>query len=60
MVLGGVGCLFALIFIGALALAGAGFAFHLLWVIAAVFFLFWVAGYALGRGHRRSGRRSHL
>jgi hypothetical protein len=52
------GCLLAVIFVGALALAGAGFAVHLLWIVAAVFFVFWVAGYAFGRGHRRADRRS--
>jgi hypothetical protein len=51
------GCLLALIFVSALVLVGAGFAVHLLWVFAAVFFLFWVAGYAFGRGHRRADRR---
>jgi hypothetical protein len=51
----GVDCLLALIFV---TLAGAGLALHLRWVFAAVFFPVWVAGYAFGRGHRRSGGRS--
>jgi hypothetical protein len=52
-----VGCLLVVVLIGALALAGAGFAVHLLWVFAAVFFLCWVAGYAFGRGKARGTRR---
>jgi len=52
-----VGCLLVLLLIGALALAGAGLAIHLLWVVAAVFFFFWIAGYAFGRGRSRGGRR---
>ena len=52
------GCLLAVILVGALAFAGAGFAVHLLWIVAAVFFVCWVAGYAFGRGHRRADRRS--
>jgi hypothetical protein len=52
-----VGCLLVLVLIGALVLAGAGFAVHLLWVFAAVFFFFWLAGYAFGRGSRRASRR---
>jgi multisubunit Na+/H+ antiporter MnhG subunit len=51
------GCLLALVLIAALALAGAGFAVHLLWIFAVVFFFCWVAGYAFGRGQRRGGRR---
>jgi hypothetical protein len=30
---------------------------HLLWIIAAVFFVFWLAGFAFGRGHHRGARR---
>ncbi len=29
---------------------GLGFAVHLLWILAAVFAIVWVAGFALGRG----------
>ncbi|HEX3794369.1 MAG TPA: hypothetical protein VHV57_07705 [Acidimicrobiales bacterium] len=29
---------------------GAGFALHLLWIAAVVFFVFWLIGAALGRG----------
>jgi len=53
---GGVGCLLFVVFLGVLALAGAGFAVHLLWVFAAIFFVFWVAGYAFGRGRDRAAR----
>jgi hypothetical protein len=51
------GCLLVLILMGALVLVGAGFAVHLLWVFAAFFFFFWLAGYAFGRGRRRASRR---
>jgi len=30
--------------------AGLGFAAHLLWIAAIVFFLFWIVGVAIGRG----------
>lgn len=51
------GCLLVLVLFAAFALVGAGFAVHLLWVFAAVFFFFWVAGYAFGRGRNRAARR---
>jgi len=50
------GCLLVLVLAGAVLLVGAGFALHLLWVFAAIFFLFWVAGYGFGRGRRRASR----
>jgi hypothetical protein len=34
---------------------GLGFAIHLLWIAAVIFFVLWVVGYAVGRGER-SGR----
>lgn len=34
----------------ALLLAGLGFAVHVLWYIAAIVFLFWLAGWAFGKG----------
>ena len=40
-----------------LLFAGVGIAVHLLWVIAVVFFVFWLAGYAFARGRRRGTRR---
>ncbi|HXQ61518.1 MAG TPA: hypothetical protein VN796_04240 [Acidimicrobiales bacterium] len=51
------GCLVAVFLLLALVFAGVGFAVHLLWIIAAVFFVFWLAGFAFGRGQRRAGRR---
>jgi hypothetical protein len=33
-----------------LILAGAGFALHVLWIVAVVFAIFWIAGVASGRG----------
>jgi hypothetical protein len=43
-----------------LILFGAGFAVHFLWILAVVFAVVWVAGFALTRGEgasRRSLRR---
>ena len=34
---------------------GLGFAIHLLWVIAVIFFVLWIVGFAIGRGES-SGR----
>jgi len=36
----------------AVILAGVGFAIHLLWIIAAVFFIAWLVGLALGSGRK--------
>lgn len=33
-----------------LLFAGVGFAVHLLWIVAVVLLVFWLAGLALGRG----------
>ena len=38
-------------------IAGAGFAVHLLWIAAIVFFVFWLAGFAFARGQRNGRRR---
>ena len=48
--------LLALLFV--LLFFGAGFAFHLLWIVAVVFFLIWIIGFALGRGE--SAGRHHF
>ncbi len=34
---------------------GLGFAIHLLWIIAVIFFVLWIVGFAIGRGES-SGR----
>lgn len=39
-----------------LLFAGLGFALHFLWILAAIFLVFWLAGVALGRGE---GAGSH-
>jgi hypothetical protein len=51
------GCAIFLLLVVALVFAGAGFAVHLLWLFSLVFFLFWIAGFAFGRGRGRAGRR---
>jgi len=38
-----------------LIFAGAGFALHVLWIVAVIFALFWLIGAAIGRGET-SGR----
>jgi len=50
------GCLIAVSLLLALVFAGVGFAIHLLWIVAAVFLLFWLAGFAFARGSRRGSR----
>ena len=54
--LSAVGCLFAVFLVLALIFAGVGFVIHVLWIVAAVFFVFWLAGFAFGKGRRRAGR----
>lgn len=41
----------------ALVLGGLGFASHLLWLIATIVFIFWIAGFAFARGGSSSGNR---
>lgn len=47
--------LLLLAFLVVLLFAGLGFALHLLWIVAVVLLVFWVIGFAIGRGER-SGR----
>jgi hypothetical protein len=51
------GCLIAMFLLLAVVFAGVGFTAHLLWIVAVVFFVFWLAGFAFSRGQRRGGRR---
>ena len=37
--------------------AGIGFAAHFLWFLAVIFFVFWLAGVALGRGESAGRHR---
>ena len=41
----------------ALVFLGFGFLVDLLWILAAVFFVCWLAGFAFAHGTRRGGRR---
>lgn len=41
----------------ALLFVGLGFAIHLLWFVAIVFFVFWLVGFAFGRGRSSGSRR---
>ena len=36
----------------ALILAGVGFAVHVLWIIAVIFFIAWLVGLVIGSGRR--------
>jgi hypothetical protein len=47
--------LIVLLLLLVLIFAGVGVAVHFLWILAAIFAVFWLAGVALGRGES-SGR----
>lgn len=49
--------LILLVLLIALILGGLGFAAHVLWIIAAVVFLFWLVGFGFARGEASGGRR---
>ena len=51
------GCLIAIFLLAALIFFGVGFVAHVLWIFAAIFFAFWLAGYGFTRGRRRAERR---
>jgi hypothetical protein len=51
------GCLVVVFLLLAIVFAGVGFAIHLLWIAALVFFVCWMAGFAFARGQRRARRR---
>ncbi|HEY2214936.1 MAG TPA: hypothetical protein VG226_07220 [Acidimicrobiales bacterium] len=36
----------------AVLFAGVGFALHVLWIVAVIFFVAWLVGLALGKGRR--------
>lgn len=40
----------------ALILGGLGFAVHVLWLVAAIVFVFWIVGFAIGRGESAGAR----
>lgn len=46
-----------LAFLLVLLFAGLGFALHLLWIAAAVLFVLWLLGFALGRGESAGRHR---
>jgi hypothetical protein len=49
--------LILLVLLLVLIFAGAGFALHVLWVVAVIFALFWLIGVALGRGESAGNHR---
>ncbi|MHB8681599.1 MAG: hydrophobic protein [Acidimicrobiales bacterium] len=49
--------LILLVLLIALVLGGLGFALHILWIAAAIVFLFWLAGFGLARGEAAGGAR---
>jgi hypothetical protein len=48
--------LILLVLLLVLLFGSLGFAIHLLWIVAVIVFVFWLIGFALGRGHAE-GRR---
>jgi hypothetical protein len=46
-----------LVLLLALLLGGLGFAVHILWLVAAIVFLFWLVGFGFGRGMEGGARR---
>jgi hypothetical protein len=46
-----------LAFLVVLLLFGFGFAVHLLWIAAVVFFILWLVGFAIGRGESAGTHR---
>lgn len=46
-----------LAFLIVLLFFGLGFALHLLWIVAAVLFVLWLIGFAVGRGESAGNRR---
>jgi hypothetical protein len=40
-----------------LIFAGVGFAVHFLWIVAVIFFVLWLVGFALGRGENAGRHR---
>jgi multisubunit Na+/H+ antiporter MnhG subunit len=49
--------LLLLAFLIVLLFVGLGFALHFLWIIAAIFLVLWIIGYAIGRGESAGRRR---
>jgi hypothetical protein len=46
-----------LAFLLVLVFFGLGFALHLLWILAAIFLVLWLIGYAVGRGESAGRHR---
>jgi hypothetical protein len=40
-----------------LIVAGLGFTFHVLWILAGVLLVLWLIGFAIGRGENAGSRR---
>ncbi|HTZ08018.1 MAG TPA: hypothetical protein VMB72_03035 [Acidimicrobiales bacterium] len=51
------GCLLLVFLLLAVVFVGVGFVAHLLWILAGIFFVCWLAGFAFARGQRRGLRR---
>jgi hypothetical protein len=48
--------LILLVLLAAILLGAFGFVAHVLWILAVIVFLFWVVGFALGRGASAGSR----
>jgi hypothetical protein len=46
-----------LAFLLVVMLFGAGFALHVLWIVAAIFLVVWLIGFAIGRGESAGSHR---
>ena len=49
--------LIVIVLLLALVFGGLGFAVHTLWIVAAIFFVFWLVGFALGKGRSKGARK---
>lgn len=49
--------LILLVLLLAILFGGLGFAIHALWIVAAIVFVFWLAGFGLARGEAAGGAR---
>ena len=49
--------LLLLAFLFVLLFAGLGFALHFLWIVAVILLVFWIVGFALGRGESAGRHR---
>lgn len=54
---GGLEVLLLIAFLLVLLFFGVGFAIHFLWIVAVIFLVLWIVGYAIGRGENAGRHR---